>query len=64
LGEESVVEIGGAVQSLEEATMIADSLLADVRLHDQRLRRMEARDQHGRVVRQRHRGTQTKARSP
>jgi len=64
LGEAWATDVGGAVESLEEARVIADSLLTNARPFDRHLRHVDVRDQHGRVVHQRNRGARPKARSP
>jgi hypothetical protein len=55
------MDFGGPIDTLEEATMLADSLFQDSRLYGRRQRRAEVHDQHGRVVYQRTRRTQAKA---
>jgi hypothetical protein len=53
LDDDWAMDFGGPIQSLEEAGLLADSLVADWRLYGRRLRRAKVRDRHGQVVYQR-----------
>jgi hypothetical protein len=64
LDDEWAMDFGGPIDTLEQARLLADSLVADWGLHGRRLRRAEVRDQHGQVVYQRTRRTRAKARRP